>query len=303
MMINKTSCVYLRKLIPLILFVYMSTDISAQNHVYSYVNLNVRSAPSVSEKSPILAVMSIGDSAQVISEKGNWYEVIYGDISGYIYKSYAGESYMPTPSLESLFKENWMSYIISINTEEKLFVTIEDWGFCGPSDQSEMHLVIYNYKKGEVVERIILPVVKSVMDSYYDKKYQEMINSLWLFESRLIQKTLHKYGFETLYADKDSLCEKIDPHTQACQVVTDSLNFHTYKWLGIDKIMHKGNEVWNSHKMVKEGNHPTSTVSYMMINNECLLLGVKYTTEADCDFFERVAIPVETDHDSSKINQ
>jgi hypothetical protein len=301
MLINKILFVYLRKMILLILFVYLSNGIVAENYIYSYVNLNVRSAPSLNKESEILTVMSIADSALLISEQGDWCQVLYEDVEGYVYKSYTGENFISTPNLEASFEENWMSYIISVNTDEKLLATIEDWGFCGPSDEVEMRLVIYNYSKGEVIKEIFLPYIEDIINSYYYKKYQKIIRNSWLLESCLIQRALNKYGFKELYTDNDSICKKIDYHNLAYQVVIDSLNYDSYKWIGVEKLMHENKELWTSDEMLRKGKYPSSNFSFMMINNECLLLEVEYTNECDCRFFERVVIPIKLEDEKNKL--
>src|SRR5699024_4875113 len=49
--------------------------------------LNLREEPSTD--SDIVALISIGEECELISEEGDWYEVKYGEYTGYISKEYA----------------------------------------------------------------------------------------------------------------------------------------------------------------------------------------------------------------------
>ena len=49
--------------------------------------LNLRAEPSTD--SNIVALISIGEECEVLGEEGDWYEVQYGEYTGYISKEYA----------------------------------------------------------------------------------------------------------------------------------------------------------------------------------------------------------------------
>ena len=69
-------------------FVILFTNIAKADTVrVTTETLNLREKPSTD--SNIVALISIGEECEVISEEGDWYEVKYGDYTGYISKEYA----------------------------------------------------------------------------------------------------------------------------------------------------------------------------------------------------------------------
>ena len=75
-------------LLSILAFVILFTNIAKADTVrVTTETLNLREKPSTD--SNIVALISIGEECEVISEEGDWYEVKYGDYTGYISKEYA----------------------------------------------------------------------------------------------------------------------------------------------------------------------------------------------------------------------
>ena len=69
-------------------FVILLANISNADTVkITTETLNLREEPSTN--SDIVAQISIGEECNVISDEGDWYEVEYGEYTGYISKEYA----------------------------------------------------------------------------------------------------------------------------------------------------------------------------------------------------------------------
>ena len=75
-------------IVSILAFVILFTNIAKADTVrVTTETLNLREKPSTD--SNIVALISIGEECEVISEEGDWYEVKYGDYTGYISKEYA----------------------------------------------------------------------------------------------------------------------------------------------------------------------------------------------------------------------
>ena len=71
-----------------IVFTFVCTNIVKATTVeITTETLNLRKEPSTD--SDIVALISIGDECEVLGEDGDWYQVQYGDYTGYISKEYA----------------------------------------------------------------------------------------------------------------------------------------------------------------------------------------------------------------------
>ena len=70
------------------IFTFLLTNIAKADTVeVTTETLNLREEPST--ESDIVALISIGEECELISEEGDWYEVKYGEYTGYISKEYA----------------------------------------------------------------------------------------------------------------------------------------------------------------------------------------------------------------------
>ena len=65
----------------------LSSIVKADTVKITTETLNLREEPST--ESDIVALISIGEECKLISEEGDWYEVKYGEYTGYISKEYA----------------------------------------------------------------------------------------------------------------------------------------------------------------------------------------------------------------------
>ena len=75
-------------LLSIIIFTFiLSSIVKADTVKVTTETLNLREEPSTD--SDIVALISIGEECELISEEGDWYEVKYGEYTGYISKEYA----------------------------------------------------------------------------------------------------------------------------------------------------------------------------------------------------------------------
>ena len=75
-------------LLSIIIFTFiLSSIVKADTVKVTTETLNLREEPST--ESDIVALISIGEECKLISEEGDWYEVKYGEYTGYISKEYA----------------------------------------------------------------------------------------------------------------------------------------------------------------------------------------------------------------------
>lgn len=90
------------------IFTFLLTNIAKADTVeVTTETLNLREEPST--ESDIVALISIGEECELISEDGDWYEVKYGEYTGYISKEYAkkvGSTSETTPEEENTQKTN-----------------------------------------------------------------------------------------------------------------------------------------------------------------------------------------------------
>ena len=70
----------------LILLVYINISKAATVEITTET-LNLRKEPST--EADIVAQISIGDECELLGEEGDWYQVQYGEYTGYISKEYA----------------------------------------------------------------------------------------------------------------------------------------------------------------------------------------------------------------------
>ena len=90
------------------IFTFLLTNIAKADTVeVTTETLNLREEPST--ESDIVALISIGEECELISEEGDWYEVKYGEYTGYISKEYAkkvGETSETTQEEENTQETN-----------------------------------------------------------------------------------------------------------------------------------------------------------------------------------------------------
>lgn len=120
--------------------------------------LNLRKEPSTD--SDIVALISIGEECELISEEGDWYEVKYGEYSGYISKEYAEKTGTTTDTTQETDEAEDNS---DNNTSENT-TTTEDNNATDNSNSQTITSNISSVLKGKITEGTgirIVPLINS----------------------------------------------------------------------------------------------------------------------------------------------